>query len=204
MVIWSILTQKAWNDLRRHGRLKVTHRHAMQEFLAPYTWMACQMERRLKISRPNKKVVPIWVWCQWEGASRRKPDLRAAGYLPRGEQGVRIELDVDDDRVLLSDFDLWHYVLNYWYLPESEKDGREFERKLARAGLSFYGCSHECPLMNIQYRRQIEQSWERIFDINWSDRRHAIASPLKKKSIQATLWEICMKDVSEVREFTAR
>jgi len=129
MVIWSLLTQKAWNDLRRHGRLKVTHRHAMQEFLAPYTWMAGQMERRLKIPRPNKKAMPIWAWYQWEGASRCKPDLRAAGYLPRGEQGVRIELKVADDCVLLSDFDLWHYVLNYWYLPESEKDGRAFEMK---------------------------------------------------------------------------
>ena len=117
---------------------------------------------------------------------------------------MRIELDVADDRVLLSDFDLWHYVLNYWYLPESEKDGREFEKKLARLGLSFHGCNHEHPLPNIRYCKHIGRSWERIFDINWSDRRHAIASPLKKKSIQATLWEICMKDIVEAKEFTAR
>ena len=66
--------------------------------------------------------MPIWAWYQWEG-SRRKPDLRASGYLPKGEPGVRLELRVADDRVLLSDFDLWHYVLNYWYLPKSEKAG---------------------------------------------------------------------------------
>ena len=47
--------------------------------------------------------------------------LAVCGHLPKGERGVRLELQVADDRVLLSDFDLWHYVLNYWYLPETRE-----------------------------------------------------------------------------------
>ena len=133
-----------------------------------------------------------------------KPDLRAAGYLNKGERGVRVELKVANDRVLLSDFDLWHYVLNYWHLPTTEKDGKAFEKKLARAGLSFYGRNHQHPLPHVRYRQEIERSWERIFDTDWADREHAIASPPKKKSIQATLWELVLDDVVEVRQFTAR
>ncbi len=204
MVIWSILTLQAWDELRQRGRLRVAARHVMRDFLGPYVWMGKQMERRLKAPRPNKNALPIWAWYQWEGAARRKPDLRAAGYLPTGERGVRVELNVADECVLLSDFDLWHYVLNYWYLPQSERDGRVFEKKLARVGLSFYGYDHQHPLPHGRYCQEIEQSWERIFDTNWADRGHAIASPPKKKSIQATLWELFADDIVEVRKFTAR
>jgi hypothetical protein len=204
MVIWSILTQQAWDDLQRRGGLRVARRHVTKDFLAPYLWMADQMERRLTIARPSKAAMPIWAWYQWEGVHRRRPDLRTAGYLTRAERGVRVELEVADDRVLLSDFDLWHYVLNYWYLPATEKDGRAFEKTLARAGLSFYGCDDQHSLANSRYRRQIEQSWERIFDVSWMDRQQAIAYPPSKKSIQATLWELFVDDVVEAREFTAR
>ena len=203
MVIWSILTQRAWNDLQRQGRLRVAHRHVMQEFLGSYAWMAKQMERRLRTARPSKDTLPIWAWYQWEGV-RRKPDLRAAGYLPQGERGVRVELDVADDRVLLSDFDLWHYVLNYWYLPRSKKDGEVFEKKLACAGLSFYKSDHQSPLPHAGYRREIEKSWERIFDVDWVDRGRTIADPPMKKSIQATLWEILLPDLLNAKDFIAR
>jgi hypothetical protein len=33
----------------------------------------------------------------------------------KGEKGVRLTINCPADRVLLSDFSLWHYVLNYWY-----------------------------------------------------------------------------------------
>ncbi len=111
---------------------------------------------------------------------------------------------MDDRRVLLSDFDLWHYVLNYWYLPASERDVNAFEKKLAAVGLSFYKFTHSNPLPHAQYRRKIERSWERIFDVTWADKRRVIANTPEKKSIQATLWEICLEDVVEVKEFAAR
>jgi len=41
-----------------------------------------------------------------------KPDLRASGrWMERGTAGVRIELRVPSDLVLLSQFDMWEYVL---------------------------------------------------------------------------------------------
>ena len=115
----------------------------------------------------------------------------AGGWVfAKGERGVRVELEVADDRVLLSDFDLWHYVLNYWYLPESEKDGKAFEKKLARAGLSFYGCDHQHPLAARPIPPRDRAELGADIRHNWADRGQAIASPPKKKSIQATLWEL--------------
>ena len=183
--------------------MRASRRHIVREFSGPYLWMAEQMERRLSTPRPSKSAMPIWAWYQWEG-KRCKPDLRATAHLPSGKQGVRLELQEADDRVLLSDFDLWHYVLNYWYLPESEKIGEAFEKKLAEEGLSFFKCDHERPLSHVQYRQAIERSWERIFDLKWADRRRAIADPPEKKSVQATLWEIVLSDVVDAKKFTAR
>ena len=80
MVIWSILTHQTWNELQRKGRLRVARRHVTQDFLSLYTWMARQMELRLKSPKPSEDAMPIWAWYQWEGADRRKPDLRAAGH----------------------------------------------------------------------------------------------------------------------------
>jgi hypothetical protein len=203
MILWSILTEKAWQQLQRNGRLRAERRHLIKEYLGSYRWMAEQMIRRLPVSRPSHDTMPLWAWYQWEG-KRKKPDLRTGGHLPTGDRGVRIEFLLEDNEVLLSDFDLWHYVLNYWYLPTSEREGRSFEKKLAAKGLSFYQCNHERPLPHAQYRKEIEQSWERIFDIDWCDRSHAIADPPEKKSIQATFWELRLKDVSEFTMFTAR
>jgi hypothetical protein len=204
MVIWSILNERAWGELQRKGRLRATPRHADQDFLPAYLWMAQQMERRLNVSRPSRDALPLWAWYQWEGAHRRKPDLRATGHLPKGVCGVRIECHVEEERVLLSDFDLWHYVLNYWYLPKSEEDDARFQMKLADAGLSSRRFDHHSPMPHAQYRRHIESSWERIFDLTWADRGYQIASTPENKSIQATLWEILLDDVVESKEFTAR
>ncbi len=161
------------------------------------------MERRLTILKPSEDTMPIWAWSQWWG-DRHRPDLRASGYLPRGSRGIRAELRVENDRVLLSDFDLWHYVLNYWYLPKSGKDGDSFEKKLTRVGLSVYGCTHQKPLAHDKFRREVEGSWERIFDLSWTDPGQSIVKRARDRSIQGTVWEILLEDVVDTTEFVAR
>jgi hypothetical protein len=99
---------------------------------------------------------------------------------------------------------LWHYVLNYWYLPETEKEGEEFDKKLTAAGSSLTGCSVRNPLPHAKCRQMIERSWERIFDLTWTDPDHAIVPPTKDRSIQGTMWELLLKDVVDAKEFTAR
>jgi hypothetical protein len=196
MILWTIQDTGAWERSKRAGVLKADARRADRWFGPAYHWMADQMRARIGLP-PGGQKLPIWAWLRWAG-NRGRPDLRATGHLPRGTRGGRIEFQPDEP-VLLSDFDLWHFVLNYWYLPTSEEDGERFEADLARRGLSFYQTK---PLPDALLHRAILESWERIFDLDWT--AEGIAGPRARKSIQATVWQVRLTSVRTVTEFVAR
>jgi len=99
----------------------------------------------------------------------------------------------------LSDFDLWHYVLNYWYLPTSEADRDRFETQLAKRGMSFFEAK---PLPHRKYHERIVASWDRIFDFDWAEDEFAL--PRSSKSIQGTTWEVNLEQVRGHKLFTSR
>lgn len=101
--------------------------------------------------------------------------------------------------MLLSDFTLWHHVLNYWYIPLSEAEGEAFELELDQRGLSFF---LDKPLPDPLYHERIVQSWERVFDLDWCD--PAFTDPFEQKAIQATLWELREEQIRDCTYFTAR
>ena len=198
MTLWTIQSIDAWKELQTSGILRCYDRFVENEDYEAYKWMAKQMEKRIPVPRPGN-AMPLWAWFQWEGEQQKRPDLRSSSHLPRGDRGVRIEFQIRDDWIILSDFDLWHYVLNYWYLPQSLADEELFEMKLAEHGLSFYDTK---PLPDPIFHDAIRQSWERIFDIEWEEK--GITVPKEQKSIQATFWELRLKDLRLVDEFVAR
>jgi hypothetical protein len=57
-----------------------------------------------------------------------RPDLRTSGQAPRGEPGYLLKLDIDEESVLLSDFELWHYVLNEWDIQVDGSTGRNWDK----------------------------------------------------------------------------
>jgi hypothetical protein len=199
MILWTIQTENAWREFLSSGVLRSTRERIMeQEWDSPYKWMIRQMEQRIG-PPPTPGAFPVWAWLQWENAKRPKPDLRAGGLLLKCESGVRIEFECPDSLALLSDFDLWHFVLNYWYLPESEVEGDEFEAQLAERGFSFFETK---PLPNRVYHDTIVASWDKIFDLDWSESE--IAMPRSEKSIQATVWELNADQVRNHDYFMAR
>jgi hypothetical protein len=196
--LWSIQTIDVWATLRRDGRWRATWPLVSEDWPNAYRWMVKQMEARLgQPSAANQ--MPVWAWYQWNGIRRPKPDLRARGHLPPGTAGIRIELEVPSARVLLSDFDLWHYALNYWYLPGSLAEERAFDANLKARGLCDYQMK---PLPDRAAHEIIEHSWERMFDLRWTNR--AVTRKRAEKSIQAVLWGLWLDDVIKVTEFTAR
>lgn len=128
-----------------------------------------------------------------------KPDICPSSYSPKGSEWVRIEFKLDECEVLLSDFDLWHYVLNYWYLPESIDEGEIFEKELKRAGYSFY---EDIPIPCQKYHDLIEKSWDKIFDIKWEEKDLTLLND--RKSIQAIFWELSLDSVVDVTRFIAK
>ncbi|HAS55200.1 MAG: hypothetical protein A2X56_05500 [Nitrospirae bacterium GWC2_57_13] len=198
MILWTIQTSEAWKRLQEKGVLRADDGRISEDMRLGYGWMANQMRRRLG-PPPMERAALLWAWYQWSGVKRKRPDLRSAGHLPAGSRGVRIEFEIDDGRVLLSDFDLWHYVLNYWYLPVSEADGDAFLRELQERGLSFYTAK---PVPDPGYHGKIERSWERIFDLQWTE--EALVHPRERKSIQACIWELRWEQVKRADQFIAR
>lgn len=140
------------------------------EFKKSYDFMVESMKARLTHSqRPFGVKYPIWAWHTAYGAHKR-PDRRFLMFNNRQEQHL-IEIEVSSDRVLLSDFDGWHHVLNGSpLLPESfyEKELDSDDLYNSRETMSY---------------AEIKTTWEDIFDVQ------------RKEFIQASLWEVRPEDV---------
>lgn len=197
MILWSIQTITAWQEFSSVGVLRGNPRYVYDAFLPAYQWMAQQMWQRVGPPDPPA-TLPVWAWYQWESLQRPRPDLRAAGHLTPGERGVLIACEVADQRVLLSDFELWHYVLNNWYIPHSEADAQQFEAEGEAHTFSAQPDSTDCH----RFQQKITASWGRIFDLDWEE--EYCTHKRAEKSIQATLWELRLEDVRNIKEFTAK
>ncbi|MCR4712913.1 MAG: DUF3841 domain-containing protein [Treponemataceae bacterium] len=147
-----------------------------ETFVRSYDWMVCQIIAR-GIEKPENAKYPFWAWYKYS-VEKAKPDLRHAGHAPRGTECVCLELVLPDNSVLLSNFDLWHFVLNNRpiFLEENwDQLCDEFD--------SF-------PLDKQEMVKQ--KSWETIF------------SDFDDSPIQATFWELCIEDIVNVKYFRAR
>jgi len=187
--VWLVRSSRALSELLENRVVRGHSKYVDEDFLFAYKWMRAQMRKR--VGPGPKKGYPIWTWYQYSDAVHRKPDLRHTSHLPRGTQGVRIELEVPEEQLLLSDFDLWHYTLNNWYLPCSEADGERFEQWLT-----------DSKPPKAARRKEKEKSWKRVFDLEFS--APDIADERSKKSIQACVWEVTLDQVINVDTFTAR
>lgn len=133
MKLWSIQTEGAYKKLTDKGELWGDWRRTWDEFRRPYKWLCRQMEER---GIALKQRPPMWAW-------PKKPDLRRNHHLEKGKRGYRLELEVPDELVLVSNFEAWHCVLNDHLLVLSDDD---------------------LDLMFDRPRNVMEASWQGIFD----------------------------------------
>lgn len=191
MRLWTILKQPAWEVLNQRGYLVCDDEDlGMPEFLPAYRWMMARMQERIGPPPPGAKL-PLWAWQRYQG--RRLKPIARRDQAPRGVKLWRIEFHLPDEDVLLSDFMLWHVVLNGGYLPNTcEEHDAYFAEYAPDGGLGFE------PSAEWLARRQsvIEASWPRIFDIHWY-RPYACASP-KYHAIQACFWQLDMSQIRRV------
>lgn len=163
-----------------------------------------QMKKRLKVQMPDSAAYPVWAWYQWQSDKKKKPDLRFGGYLPRGKKGYRIEFEIEDDKVLLSDFDLFHYVLNYWYIPKNEEEDNLFDYEMEKNKIEIFDLddfSKDSRILD-ELRNKVERSWDLIFHLDWYD--EYVTHIKNEKAIQAAFWELRWDQVVDVKEFISR
>ena len=121
------------------------------------------------------------------GRQTKKRDVSEGGHAKRGKKIVQLTIEVSDKDVLLSDFTLFYYVLNYWYLPINEQDYMNFEQEYTSLGFTW----HDLQNLNIQSQemnylhKKITLSWDRIFELEYEDNGWLYGKN-GKKSIQAT------------------
>lgn len=123
MQLWTIQHRNAYDKMLRTGFLRADEQYFMCKddplFLSAYDWMAEQMTRRIGPPPVDIKY-PVWAWYRWEG-KRSRPDMRKHRYWceKKNTPIVLLTLDIPASQVLLSDFDMWHCVLNHSFCPRS-------------------------------------------------------------------------------------
>ena len=124
--------------------------------------------------------------------------MRFSGHGMPGARCFRLTLEIPESDVLLSDFDLWHIVLNGGYLATSEAEDEAFDSELAAAGVPLAG-PYPGPFM-----ARVEQSWQRVFDLDRTGVDPAWHGSTDERGVQATLWQVRASQVRKVERFTAR
>lgn len=124
MLLWTIQHETIYKALLKSGFFvpDSTHGFMEEDFQHAYDWLCGQMRLRLPNTPENAKY-PIWAWYQWEG-TRKRPDMRTSHKVlsPSGTPIVLLTLEVPDEEVLLSDFDMWHSTLGNHYLALTEEE----------------------------------------------------------------------------------
>lgn len=181
MLLWTIQHRAAYEKMLKTGTLRADEAHLFcgDELRFAYDWLAMQMCERVG-EPPGEVNYPVWAWYQYNGV-RKRPDMRGSHrrYGRKGTPIVLLTVDVPDKNVLLSDFDLWHCVLNNGYIAADEADYDSF-------------CGGQA---------DIEQSWRQVFE---TDKNFELYSSVEERSIQATMWEIRTEWVKNAGFFTSR
>ncbi len=206
MRLWTIQSISSYERMLQTGMLTANDQQHFSDhnFLNAYAWMSKKMIESNIYPLSNGIEYPVWAWYQWEGKKKRL-DMRKGGYAKRGDKIVQLTVDADMKNVLLSDFDLFHYVLNYMYLPLDEEDDMKFEKEYTSAGYSWGDLSDtqiESEVM-LSLRDKIIKSWDRIFDLSKEDDEWLYGKQ-DNKTIQATLWQIKLEQVKKAEIFIAK
>ena len=165
--------------LERKGVLRCDGRRTPRDFRPAYRWMAERMCERIGPPPPGV-TYPLWAWARWS-ADRLRPDMRVLRHHSGVERCARLEIDMPGERILLSDFDAWHCVLNGWCLTDTEAEDTAFNAALEAAGIP-WGWPYPEP-----FRAQVMGSWLRIFDLD-RPADPAWAGPPAERVVQATFW----------------
>ena len=97
-----------------------------------------------------------------------------------------MEIEIPDDKLVLSDFDSWSIILLNGLLTDTEEEEKILEK------------AYEA--MPPEAQREFKyQNWKNVFDLTYVDNNWMH----KGDSIQATFWELRKEDIKRVRFFTA-
>lgn len=209
MILQTIQPLSIWKDLQANSIVFSKPNYEIYggldstwNFKNAYDWMKEQMRFKNIIPHNNETDI-FWGWA-WAGdRGKQKIDLRTRRH-QLNEPHVLLTLNKKPQDVLLSNFELWHYVLNYWKIHEN----KEQETMWDNLGDN-YNYFLNKPLGNDMHL-QIENSWQAIFKLKLEsdyfliDMNQSVLKYLdfaeEKQIVQGTFWNISLCEVQEVKK----
>jgi hypothetical protein len=188
MILWTIQSVEVYKEILNKGyyTCKKNNPNIDKDYIRAYEYISKYMKNKI-YSKSTENLYPIWAWYKCNGKNK-KPDLKELGYKGRKKEYVCLEIEKNDADVVLSDFDLWHFVLWNEYYPN------EIDEKLWNQEIAQY------EKLSAK-EKEIEKinSWNNIFDTEYFE--NDLIS--KGKYIQATFWKLYAKEIKEVKYFKA-
>ena len=189
MILWTIQPKKVLDLIQREGVYHCDEDKAGINDFSPeqYEWLASQMRKRLG-PPPEGVNYPVWAYQRWR-SERVKPDIRSLRWYwgHRGEKLCRLEIDIPDSQVLLSDFDAWGVMLNFGLLSDTEDEDNELYKL------------YDALPPDAQKAMRCE-NWERVFDITPLDNDWVNRGEI----VQATFWELRKENIRKITIFTSQ
>lgn len=188
VTLWTRQDIKSLDDLKTAGIIRINEKHMEEKFdiissyiINLYRWFVHAAEKRV----PKPADVEFPIWCSISEENMLRPTEDTVVYV----------LEVDENQVVYFDGSKWDYVLNHLYIPKDAADDAAYKKDMDIRGhknlFSFIDekTAHFYPLE----RKQVMESWERIFDIDeWNIFK-----------VQANIWEIRSDMIREILYYRA-
>ena len=173
-------------------------------FKLSYEWLKKQMLTRGVMPEKNETDI-FWAWA-WSGDRGKKlVDMRTRPYC-RSQDNVLLTINKNPQDILLSDFSLWNFVLNYWALYTSKQDEKMWNNICKEKSTNYF--NHK-PLTQYHLNEKIEKTWELIFEIEEKDNGFYFNTDKKVQKylevynkpqvVQATFWNIKKDELKKVQ-----
>lgn len=164
-----------------------------------YEWIIRKMDEKIK-DKPKGASYPLWAWVQY-GKRQCPPKHKTLGYFaPNEDILVKITFHKNEEELLLTNFNLFSFLLNNRYIPINKKEYLQFEKRLKENNITYDDLkAYMRPDKFLNHRQdkeymQIIKEIQKSFDL--------ILNPGKDR-IQACFWKLNVSDIIQV-EFIHR
>lgn len=160
------------------------------QFQRAYQWLHRQMLARGIASLGDRSGM-FWMYVKTP-YGLGKPDMRYRLYKRFVDNGnmALLTLRIPKERVLVSDYDGWHWVLNNWYLHDDTVE--DFDQ--THDWLDLVRTVNHKKLQRLR-----EQSWLHIFDQSTIAKKMGIVP--EQVTWQGTAFDICGSDVVDIKVY---
>ena len=143
-----------------------------------YEWMHQQMNNRIK---DYSGELPIWAWTE---------PAKTSDVTERfGDDQIRITANVPLSRCLLSDFDLWHIILNNGYFAPTVKEMEDWSNDKLELT-----------------KPMLHKSWNEIFELGidntQKERNEYLGISSKGREIQICVDKIYVDEIENIKIYT--